>query len=135
MASSGTTTTPVGPGTGGTCTSTVTIVLTLSGSAVQSSTQFPLIQNANSTPTYAIVTLNAGNNTVTLPTAPGLSGGLIMTPPAGNIQTLTLKGVNGDTGITLHPTASQFLAFPAAPQATFVLNAGGTITGMVFQYI
>lgn len=52
-----------------------------------------------------VVTLAIGNNTITAPVISGLVvTGLTIIPPAGNAILITLKGVAGDTGITLHVT-------------------------------
>ncbi len=50
-------------------------------------------------------------------------------PPTGNTQTLTLKGVTGDTGVGLHLTDPTSVAL-ASSFTTCCLTAGGTITGL-----
>ena len=73
------------------------------------------------------VTLGNGANTVTVPAN---ANGFLFTPASGNSQTLTLKGVSGDTGIALHPTNPLLLFFPASPPASLVITAGGATTGL-----
>ena len=77
--------------------------------------------------------LSSGANTITVPTAFTVKG-CIIRPPSGNTQTITLKGVTGDTGISLHLTDPQLLRFGTAP-ASFVLTAGGTITGLRILWV
>lgn len=81
--------------------------------------------------TVAVV-LASGANTITVPTAAsggGLPAGFFLIPPPGNTQTLTLKGVTGDTGIPISPTQPTVISFAAAPPTSFVITAGGTVTG------
>jgi hypothetical protein len=71
----------------------------------------------------------AGANTVTAPTGGSTPTAVTIIPPAGNVQTITLKGVTGDTGVALHLTDPTTIAL-AASVTTFVLTVGGTITGL-----
>ena len=71
----------------------------------------------------------AGANTVTVPTGGSTVTAVTIIPPAGNVQTITLKGVTGDTGVPLHPTDHTVVALAAAT-VNFVLTVGGTITGL-----
>lgn len=69
------------------------------------------------------VALASGLNTITIPTGTSL---IIVQLPIGNTQTVTLKGVTGDTGILLLKTGvAMFQPDPA--DTTFVLTAGGAI--------
>jgi hypothetical protein len=81
-----------------------------------------------------IVSLSVGANTITVPT--GATNAIIF--PSSNTAsttnanyggTLTLKGVAGDTGITISSASPTLLPFDTAP-STFVLNAtaSGTIS-------
>jgi hypothetical protein len=72
----------------------------------------------------------AGDNTITVPTAIAPTGVTIV-PPAGNTQTMTLKGVAGDTGIALHLTDPTSIGLKSTV-ASFVLTVTGTITGVRF---
>lgn len=89
----------------------------------------PAAQNAASPGSVTLHTLASGANTITLPTggATVVSGTIL--PPAGNTQTLILKGVTGDTGVGLHLTDPTTIAF-ASSVTTFCLTAGGTVTGL-----
>jgi hypothetical protein len=73
-------------------------------------------------------TLASGANTITVPSASCVW--VIIIPPSSNTQTLTLKGVTGDTGIALSKTGPFLLSL--ASVSSFVLTAGGTITGVRF---
>lgn len=68
-----------------------------------------------------------GDNTITVPA--GTVKGATIIPPSGNTASIILKGVTGDTGITLSKTDPTSIAFETAP-ATFLLVAGGSITGL-----
>ena len=67
--------------------------------------------------------LTTGNNTITPPT--GAIGATIIMP-AANTALVTLKGVNGDTGIALHLTDPTSIALHTA--TAFVLNAVSGLT-------
>lgn len=86
--------------------------------------------NAVSPGSITIHALVNGNNTITVPSATGVTvKGATIIPPSTNTQTLTLKGVNGDTGIAISKTDPTSIAFEVAP-ANFVLSAGGAIDGL-----
>lgn len=85
--------------------------------------------NANSAGVIDVKTLSAGANTITVPTSGTVPTAVTITPPSGNINLITLKGVSGDTGIVLHLT-DPFTLTLGTGLATFVLNAAGIITGV-----
>ena len=85
--------------------------------------------NALSPASVTIHTLGAGDNTITTPTGGSTVKGATIVPPTGNAQAITLKGVGGDTGVALSKLDPTSIAFETAP-ANFILNAGGTITGL-----
>jgi len=74
------------------------------------------------------VSLGSGANTITVPA--GVVGGVVIKPPSGNTQTLTLKGVTGDTGVPVSKVNGTMLAFDTSPPASFVLTAGGAIANV-----
>lgn len=86
--------------------------------------------NAASPASITIHTLVLGANTITLPTGGSTVVGATIIPPAENTQTLTLKGITGDTGIVLHKTDPISISFDTSPPVSFILTAGGTITGL-----
>lgn len=84
--------------------------------------------NAASPGSITIHTLALGANIITVPVGATCTAATIV-PPSGNLQTLTLKGVTGDTGVPLHLTDPTTLALPST-STTFVLTAGGVITAL-----
>lgn len=76
-----------------------------------------------------ILTLASGANTITVPTGGSTPTAATIIPPADNANSITLKGVTGDTGIRLHNTDPSTIAIHSTV-ATFVLTAGATITGL-----
>jgi hypothetical protein len=74
--------------------------------------------------------LSTGANTITVPSG---SKGVVIKPPTGNTQALTLKGVSGDTGILIAKVDPTSLGLDTGV-ANFVLNAAGTVTGVVFVW-
>lgn len=76
-----------------------------------------------------IVTLASGANTITPPTGGSTPVACTIIPPAGNLETITLKGVTGDTGVVLHKTDPSTIALNS-PTNTFVLTASALITGV-----
>lgn len=79
-----------------------------------------------------VLSLSSGNNTVTVPT--GATVCIITGPNATNpvpnppsSATLTLKGVSGDTGVSISNKYPTMLVWDTAP-STFVINASTTAT-------
>lgn len=105
------------------------VIVAMSGDVILNE-EFAAAENTAGPGSVSIHTLSSGNNTITVPATSGITiKGATIVPPVGNTQTLTLKGVNGDTGISLHATDPTSIAFGTAP-ANFVLSAGGTIAGL-----
>lgn len=104
------------------------IVITYTGDVVGTET-LAAAPNAASPGSVTLHTLASGPNTITLPTGGSTVTCATIVPPAGNTQTLTLKGVTGDTGVPLHLTDPSAVTMAAA-NTTFVLTAGGTVTGL-----
>lgn len=73
----------------------------------------------------ALVGLSSGANTVTVPTGTTL---VIIVPPTSNTETITIKGVSGDSGVQISKTAPSIFAWQTG--STFVLTAGGAIAGL-----
>ncbi len=104
------------------------IVLGFSGDQVYQ-LGLPAASNPTSPASQEVKTFTgAGDNTITVPTALAPTGVTIV-PPAGNTQTITLKGVAGDTGIALHLTDPSSIALKSTV-ASFVLTVTGTVTGL-----
>ncbi len=86
--------------------------------------------NTNSPGSITVHTLASGANTITLPTGGTVPAAATIVPPSGNTETITLKGVTGDTGIVLHKTDPCTVSLGTTAAGTFCLTAGGTITGL-----
>ena len=77
--------------------------------------------------------LSSGANTITPPIT-GKAGGVVIIPPSTNTQSITLKGISGDTGIGMAPNGWALIPFPQTAPTTFVVTAGAAITGVRFIY-
>lgn len=91
------------------------------------STSIPITAGVDAT---QVISLSSGANTVTVPT--GATVCVIWGPNATNPQpnpastvTLTLKGVTGDTGISLSAAYPVVIPFGTTP-ASFVITASGS---------
>jgi hypothetical protein len=91
------------------------------------------VDNAASPATTDLVTLASGNNTITPPAGGSTPVAVTITPPSGNTQTLTLKGINADTGVVLHKTDPSSFGLNS-PTNTFVITTSGIITGCRFDW-
>lgn len=79
--------------------------------------------------------LGAGANTINVPQLPAASGCIIMLHN-DNTQAVTLKGVTGDTGVSLGKTGTTVLNWDAAsPPASFCLTSAGAQTGLATTII
>jgi hypothetical protein len=90
---------------------------------VEFSQTFEALQVSTGSGQIQQVTLSSGNNTITVP-----SGAVAVTIifPEDNTVAVTLKGVNGDTGIALSLTDPTSIGL--ASVSTFVLSAASTVT-------
>ena len=109
-----------------------TTTITYSGDVLGTHT-IAAASSAASPGTVEIKTLALGANTITPPTGGSTPLSVTCVPPSGNAQTLTLKGVTGDTGIALSLTAP-FTVTLGTGTTTFVITAGGTVTGMILYW-
>lgn len=105
-----------------------TQTITFTGDVTATQTNAAL-QNQNSPGQSQLQNLAVGTNTITAPTGGSTPVAVTIVPPAGNVAAITLKGVAGDTGIALHLTDPSTIAL-AAGVVSFVLNAGGVVTGL-----
>ena len=76
-----------------------------------------------------LLTLASGFTTITPPAGGSTPKAVTIIPPAGNVITITLKGVTGDTGVLLHPTDPTTIAL-GSPTATFGLTTSAILTGI-----
>lgn len=78
--------------------------------------------------------LASGDNTITLPTAV-VPTGCIIVFDSTSTTTKKLKGVAGDTGITVKKTGVCVMTFDASPPTNFIINASAADTGKVTSVI
>lgn len=90
---------------------------------VEYSQEFDATVNSAGSGQNQLVALVSGNNTITVPTG---ATGVTIIPAEDNAVALTLKGVNGDTGIALALTSPTSIGL--ASVSSFVINAGGSVT-------
>lgn len=121
-----------GTGTGGVGAATITLQAAINVDSDLASVLSFAMFNANSPCTPQLLDLISGANTISATNCPALAqcGAVVIAPPAGNIVTLTLKGVTGDTGIALSLSAPTLLQFATTPPTSFVITTNNTITGM-----
>lgn len=103
------------------------ILLAMSGD-VEFREEFAAAENAAAPGGVNVVSLASGNNTIAVPSGFTITAVTII-PPAGNTEFITLKGVNGDTGIQISPTEPTSVALDPIT-TSFVLLAGNTINGV-----
>jgi hypothetical protein len=108
-------------------TASRTVEITYTGSVTGTET-LAAADNAASPGQVEIRTLSSGANTITVPTGGATTVCCTIVPPVGNTTAITLKGVTGDTGIRIHNTDPTAVAIDSSV-TTFILTAGGTITG------
>ena len=109
-------------------TSRRSINIIFAGDLVANNT-YSAAENTVSPGDIDIVSLAAGFNLITPPTGGKTPKACTIVPPAGNVTTITLKGVTGDTGISLHLTDPSSIAL-GNPVGTFGLTAGAIIDGI-----
>jgi hypothetical protein len=96
---------------------------------VSATLPFSAASNAASPGQIDLVTLASGANTITPPAGGSTPKAVTIIPPSGNTNTITLKGVTGDTGVVLHITDPTSIGLNS-PTATFVLTASASIAGV-----
>ena len=106
------------------CTRTVTIRSL--GGGVNVNDSFPAAANASSPAADSFVTLASGSNTITPPAG---TVACTIIPPASNTNSITLKGVSGDTGVRIHNTDPTSIGLDSSV-SSFVLTAGSTTSGV-----
>lgn len=122
----------IGTGTGGVAVA-ITSIGVVANLDQQGATIYDCeMYNGTSPAVVQLINLSTGANTISASNCPALpqAGGVIIIPPAGNVNTITLKGVTGDTGNALCLTAPTIYTFPAVPPTSFVLTLSSGITGM-----
>ena len=83
------------------------------------------LSNTNGAPPGSAV-LATGFNSIPVPST---AAGVVIVPPSGSTTTLTIKGLTGDTGLPIAPSAPFYWNFTAAgAQATIGILAGAAVT-------
>ncbi len=124
-----------GSGTGGVGTSMATESITLTFPTGSSSGPLDSFTLTNPNSACYVQVFNPLASGFTAVTVPAGAGGAILVPPSGNTNTITLKGITGDTGTPLSKTAPTTLIFDTIPPATIGLTAGAAITGFKIYWI
>lgn len=91
---------------------------------IQLTSKLAATTNSSSPGSEQQVALSSGNNTVSVPSG---STALTVVKPAGNAVALKLKGVSGDTGVTLHLTDPDSISLDSTVTAV-VINAASAVT-------
>jgi hypothetical protein len=104
--------------------SNVAVKINMTGD-IEFGDEFNAAQNSSAPGVVGMQDLASGANTITVPTG---ATGVTIIPPAGNTETITAKGVTGDTGISLHRTNPSYIGLYSV--STFVLTASGTVTAL-----
>lgn len=83
---------------------------------------------ANTTSPAVVLNTNLQSGTTTL-TPPASATGLTILPPSGNVDSITVKGASGDTGIVIHPTDPTSIGI-ASTNSDVLLTATTTINNV-----
>ena len=110
-------------------TATITITGTQQGGNT-GNRNYPSASIVNTSAVESVV-VQALSAVYTAITAPAGSLGVYILP-IGNTQTITLKGVTGDTGIALSKTNPSVLAFDTSVPAFGFLAGGATTVWLIF---
>lgn len=102
----------------------------VSGDGINRNDTFPAASNTSANAVSQSLSLASGSNTIT--TTTGFVAVTII-PPAGNTNSITLKGVTGDTGIRLHNTDPSSIGLDSSV-SSFVLTATTTINGVLLVW-
>jgi len=110
-------------------TSNRRIVIALTEGANLSTQAHEAAANTDSPADNDLVTLTSGFNLLTPPTGGSTPTGVTIIPPVGNVESITLKGITGDTGVLLHPTDPSSFGL-GSPTGTFGLTVSDDIEGV-----
>lgn len=76
-----------------------------------------------------LVTLAAGDNTISVPTSGTTPKACTIVKPSGNVNAIKIKGAGGDTGVRLHDTDPDTVSLDGS-QTSFILNAAAQTVGV-----
>ena len=88
----------------------------------------PALTNSNCGFPSQFVNLSNGVNTITVPAN---AAAAFLIPPASNAVAWTVKGVSGDTGLTMNLLGWAFIPTTAS---SFVITTGGAINGFTIVW-
>jgi hypothetical protein len=112
-------------------TATVQLVATVTGLLAGDRNYNPADNTSVTSPGVTeLVTLSSGANTLTKPS--GATFLLIIPPTSNTTITLKLKGVTGDTGVTIRKAQWTLLGLD---DATVVITASGSLAGVELVWI
>lgn len=78
-----------------------------------------------------LVNLTTGNNEIEVPEIDDFTvHGVVIIPPAANVIEPVLKGVAGDTGISLSSVNASVFQFGAEPPTSFFLEVDDDLVGL-----
>lgn len=123
----------VGTGANGVASATVTLQAVADWFAGQNGEMVNFeLTNPFSPAVVQAISLISGANTISATNCPAIAtaAGIFILPPPANGTTITLKGVSGDTGIAISPTAPTMLSLTNPPLSSFVLTTNSTITNL-----
>jgi hypothetical protein len=104
-------------------TATLTQSWTITGDGL-SSNDSAQISNTSAVAPQSLVFAGAGFVALVIPAG---ALGLRITPPPTNAQTLTIKGITGDTGIQIAPASPTTLNFTGVAGPAMGIAAGGAV--------
>lgn len=111
--------------------STRAVTVTFSG-ALSGSFVFNAATNANAPGDIDVFTLSPGANVIAFPTGGTVVQAATIIPPAGNTNSITVKGTTADVGVAIHKTDPTTIALDTTTttQTSIVLTVGSTISGL-----
>lgn len=92
--------------------------------------EFETLANTVSPGQATLIDLPLGDSVIDVPDGgSSVCVGVIIAPPTGNTNTITLKGSTTDTGLVVHPSNPTILGL-ATNQSTITVTVASTVSGM-----
>lgn len=107
-------------------------VTVINANIVPASMVFSAGVNANAPGDMDVLTLPTGDTVVAFPTGGTVVQGATIIPPAGNTNTITVKGTTADVGVAIHRTDPTSIGFDTnvTTQTSIVFTVSATVTGL-----
>lgn len=122
----------VGTGSGGVGSANISFSGNYSESAGSAGTVTGVVwANSNSPISQYTTTLASGFQNISVPDT---AGAFYMELPSGNSQTVVLKGVTGDTGVSVLPAGAVFITLVTGSSRNIGVTAGGTIANVKIKF-